>query len=68
MLNVVSLMVQQLQMQVEAPHHIRTIGPMAERHKASAIYRQETTVLRLQTAKDVLQQRVPQSTIQTGLQ
>ena len=55
MLNVDSLMGQQLQIQVEERHHIRTIGPMEERHKASVICQQETTVLPLQTVKDVRQ-------------
>ena len=68
MQNAVMQMGQPQRMQVEEPHHIHTIGPMEERHKASAIYQQETTVLRLQTVKDVLQQRVPPSTIQTDRQ
>ena len=65
--NAAMQMGQPQRMQVVAPHHTPTIGPMEERHKASAIYQQETTVLPLQTAKDVRQQRVPPSTIQMVL-
>ena len=53
MQNAAMQMGQPQRMQVAEPHHTPTIGPMEERHKASAIYQQETTVLRLRTVKDV---------------
>ena len=44
MQNAAMQMGQPQRMQVVAPNHTPTIGPMEERHKASAIYQQEITV------------------------